>query len=112
MGQKNGKAVFNEEAAPFTNLSENALERLWEAFNDVADGFGVSQYEIEEICAELLDELKVNRTKMNEKTSALFAMLDSGEDRSADEWVQRQKTGAKEMGPPPRRGRYGGGGVH
>jgi hypothetical protein len=28
-------------------VSFAALERLWEAFNDVADGFGVSQYEME-----------------------------------------------------------------
>ena len=28
-------------------MSFAALERLWEAFNDVADGFGVSQYEME-----------------------------------------------------------------
>jgi hypothetical protein len=47
MGQKNGKAAFEEGAVPFVNLSFAALERLWEAFNDVADGFGVSQYEME-----------------------------------------------------------------
>ena len=39
---------------------------------DVADGFGVSQYEMEEICSELMDELSVNRTKMNEYTGMLF----------------------------------------
>lgn len=74
MGAKNGKAAFEDASVPFLNrkIAENleyfeipiidslklpscmpltvsfaALERLWEAFNDVADGFGISQYEME-----------------------------------------------------------------
>ena len=38
MGQKAGKAAYKPESALFLNLSLSALEALWEAFNDVADG--------------------------------------------------------------------------
>ena len=51
---------------------------------DVADGFGVSQYEMEEICSELMDELSVNRTKMNEYTGMLFRLLDTDKNDLVD----------------------------
>ena len=84
MGQRHGKAVYEEGCIPFLNLSFAALERLWEAFNDVADGFGVSQYEMEEICSELMDELSVNRTKMNEISGMLFRLLDTDKNDLVD----------------------------
>jgi hypothetical protein len=54
-----------------------AIESLWEAFNDVADGFGITLYEFQEICAELTNELGVNRVKMDDKSDALFKVLDN-----------------------------------
>ncbi|GMI46711.1 hypothetical protein TrCOL_g1657 [Triparma columacea] len=77
MGQKQGKAVYAEAAVPFLNLPFAAIESLWEAFNDVADGFGITLYEFQEICAELTNELGVNRVKMDDKSDALFRVLDS-----------------------------------
>lgn len=57
-------------------VSLPAIEALWEAFNDLADGFGVSQYEFKEICAEVVSEMGVNRVKMDERSTALFWLLD------------------------------------
>ena len=59
-------------AVPFA-----AIESLWEAFNDVADGFGITLFEFQEICAELAGELGVNRVKMDDKSEALFKVLDN-----------------------------------
>jgi hypothetical protein len=55
MGQKIGKAAFEPATKPFINLRKAALFKLWEAFNDVADGFGLTRTEFKEImqCLEL-----------------------------------------------------------
>jgi hypothetical protein len=58
------------------SVSLPAIEALWEAFNDLADGFGVSQYEFKEICAEVVSEMGLNRVKMDERSNALFWLLD------------------------------------
>lgn len=65
MGQKHGKAVYDEAARPFLNLSCAAVGTLWETFNDVADGFGINLHEFREICSELGEELVLNRTKLD-----------------------------------------------
>jgi hypothetical protein len=46
-------------------------------FNEVADGFGISKEEMEEILADLKDELNVSRLAMVEKGGALFTILDT-----------------------------------
>ena len=61
MGQKLGKASLLAAASPFTNLPRRAILTVWQAFNDVADGFGISQDELEEICTELKEELNVSK---------------------------------------------------
>lgn len=65
MGQKHGKAVYDDAARPFLNLSFAAMGTLWETFNDVADGFGINLHEFREICAELGEELQLNRAKLD-----------------------------------------------
>lgn len=65
MGQKNGKAVYDEAARPFLNLSFAAIGTLWETFNDVADGFGINLHEFREICSELGEELVFNRAQLD-----------------------------------------------
>jgi hypothetical protein len=50
---------------------------LWRVFNDIADGFGISKEELEEICSDLKDEVNVSRLAMTEKTGALFTVLDT-----------------------------------
>lgn len=65
MGQRHGKAVYDSAAKPFLNLSLAAVGTLWETFNDVADGFGINRHEFTEICAELGEELQLNRVKLD-----------------------------------------------
>ncbi len=50
---------------------------LWRVFNDIADGFGISKEEMEEICVDLKDEINVSRLAIIEKAGALFDILDT-----------------------------------
>jgi hypothetical protein len=58
-------------------VSRKAITLLWRVFNDIADGFGISKEELEEICSDLKDEVNVSRLAMTEKTGALFTVLDT-----------------------------------
>ena len=77
MGQRIGRCTLLVAADPFTNLPRKAIAHLWQTFNDVADGFGVSVDELVEICTDLKDELNVSRLAIIEKTTALFEVLDT-----------------------------------
>ncbi|CAM9158468.1 unnamed protein product, partial [Scytosiphon promiscuus] len=77
MGQRHGKAVYDSAAKPFLNLSLTAVGTLWETFNDVADGFGINLYEFQAICAELGEELQLNKAKLDKLSTALFNLLDT-----------------------------------
>lgn len=75
--------IHKTQTPPNNNNNDNknivslpSVEAIWEAFNDLADGFGVSLYEFKEICAELADELGMNRAKIDEKSNSLFGILD------------------------------------
>lgn len=65
MGQRHGKAVYDNAAKPFLNLSLTAVGTLWETFNDVADGFGINLHEFQAICAELGEELQFNKARLD-----------------------------------------------
>ena len=58
-------------------VSRKAITLLWRVFNDIADGFGISKEELEEICSDLKDEINVSRLAMTEKTGSLFGVLDT-----------------------------------
>ena len=58
-------------------VSRRAVTLVWRCFNEVADGFGISREELEELLADLKDELNVSRLAMVEKGGALFAILDT-----------------------------------
>ena len=77
MGQKHGRASILVSAEPFTNLPRKAIAHVWQVFNDLADGFGISVDEVVEICADLKDELNVSRLSIIEKSTALFEVLDT-----------------------------------
>lgn len=47
MGQKIGKALFVDDAKVFLNMRAAMLQQLWEAFNDIADGFGLTVAEFQ-----------------------------------------------------------------
>jgi hypothetical protein len=58
-------------------VSRKSITLVWRVFNDIADGFGISKEELEEICSDLKDELNVSRLAMIEKSGALFRVLDT-----------------------------------
>ncbi|CAM9397119.1 unnamed protein product [Chrysoparadoxa australica] len=84
MGQRHGKASFLSPAKPFLNLSLIALEALWEAFNDIADGFGISKMEFCEILGELKEEMAMNTVKLKEISLALFLTVDTDKNGLVD----------------------------
>lgn len=61
----------------YLSVPRRAIAHIWQAFNNVADGFGVSSDELEEICCDLKDELNISRISILEKTSALFKAYDT-----------------------------------
>jgi WD40 repeat protein/Ca2+-binding EF-hand superfamily protein len=77
MGQLLGKAKLHPVTDPFTNLPRRAISNLWQVFNDIADGFGITRDELQEICADLKDINGVSRIVMIEKSDALFDVLDT-----------------------------------
>lgn len=79
MGQRHGKAVYDGAAKPFLNLSLAAVGTLWETFNDVADGFGINLHEFREICAELGEELKLNRAQLDKVCCIRIISCTTGE---------------------------------
>jgi hypothetical protein len=58
-------------------VSRKAITLLWRVFNDIADGFGISKEELEEVCSDLKEDANVSRLAMTEKTGALFTVLDT-----------------------------------
>jgi len=77
MGQLIGRAVLVTASQPFANLSRRAIANLWQAFNDIADGFGISKDEFEEICCELKEEWNASRMAVSAKATLLFVELDT-----------------------------------
>ncbi|RLN88463.1 hypothetical protein BBJ28_00007707 [Nothophytophthora sp. Chile5] len=60
--------------------SERDVNKLWESFNDVAEGFGLNQDEMAEICRSLQPMLEIHaRNEMDQLSTALFAALDTDE---------------------------------
>lgn len=58
------------------------MNALWESFNDVAEGFGLNQDEMAEICRALMPSLEVHaRADMDQLSIALFSALDTDEVR-------------------------------
>ena len=83
-GQMVGKANYDPKTRVFINLSPGAIEALWESFNDVADGFGISLCEMQLICQELTSELEVGRPLLDKQVEALFVRMDSDENALVD----------------------------
>jgi hypothetical protein len=53
MGQKLGKCTYIDPVQPFLNLPRESIGHLWEAFHDIAEGFGLQLDELQEICGVL-----------------------------------------------------------
>tara|TARA_B110000208_G_scaffold126109_1_gene153642 strand:+ start:155 stop:622 length:468 start_codon:yes stop_codon:yes gene_type:complete len=84
MGQKLGKAEFIEEARPFLNLPSDSVRKLWDAFNDVAEGFGLNSDEFKTICeaAKLHEFLATSRTELDAAVDRIFIAFDTDEVRA------------------------------
>lgn len=82
MGQLHGKAAYLSAASPFLNASEKDVNKLWEAFNDVAEGFGLNVDELSEICRTMQASLEIHaRAEMDQLSATLFYALDTDEVR-------------------------------
>lgn len=56
------------------------MNKLWETFNDVAEGFGLNQDETCEICRALQPTLEIHQKgEMDQLTVSLFTALDTDE---------------------------------
>lgn len=54
------------------------VNALWEAFNDVAEGFGINKLETLDICAPLQDSFHIkSRGEMDTLSTQLFLALDT-----------------------------------
>lgn len=85
MGQLHGKAAYLSAATPFLNASEKDVNKLWEAFNDVAEGIGLNMDELSEICRTMQGSLEIHaRAEMDQLSSTLFYALDTDEVRLCD----------------------------
>ncbi len=56
---------------------------LWEAFNDIAEGFGLTIEEFQEIIkSALMEHLSVTERQLNFDTDAVFRLFDDDEVRN------------------------------
>ena len=97
MGQKIGKAIFVPEVHPFLNckyldslvgvvqvltaavpaVPRDAIDDLWESFNDVAEGYGIDVDEMVEIFSILQEPLDLPRKQLANKVIDFFRLLDT-----------------------------------
>lgn len=56
-----------------------AVDDLWEAFNDVAEGFGIDVDELKEIFVILQEPLDMAKKPLASLTEALFIAFDTDE---------------------------------
>jgi len=82
MGQTLGCAPVNPGCRRFINLPRSCVYGLWEAFNDIAEGFGLTMEEFQEIIkSALLVYLNVTEKVLNVDTDTVFKLFDDDEVR-------------------------------
>ncbi|GBG25699.1 Echinoderm microtubule-associated protein-like 1 [Hondaea fermentalgiana] len=86
MGQLLGKARLREAAQPFANLDQQGVYLLWEAFNDVAEGFGINVDELTEICMALQNTTFMHAPKqvILKIVESVFTALDTDQNNLVD----------------------------
>jgi Ca2+-binding EF-hand superfamily protein len=85
MGQTVGRAPLLPEALPFLNLPRSSVLELWEAYNDIAEGFGLTLDEFSEIVrVTLKDYLGYSDKKINGLAEAAFNVYDDDENGLID----------------------------
>ena len=58
-------------------MPRRSISLLWQVFNDIADGFGITKDEMQEIFCDLAIELNISQISIKEKAVALFLILDT-----------------------------------
>lgn len=77
MGQTLGRAPLPSGCRRFLNLPRSCIYDLWEAFNDIAEGFGLTIEEFQEILkSALMEYLGVTERVLNTDTDKVFQIFD------------------------------------
>ena len=84
MGQKLGTAIFSSATNQFSGLSKSTIGKIWQDFNDIADGFGITREELYEIFSDSYLEINVSKETMRDITFALFTVFDTDENDLVD----------------------------
>lgn len=85
MGQTLGRAPLPGGAKRFLNLPRSCIYDLWEAFNDIAEGFGLTIDEFQEILkSALLEYLSITERTLNADTDLIFRAYDDDENNLVD----------------------------
>eukprot|EP01041_Mallomonas_annulata_P036391 gene36391-59489_t len=80
MGQTLGRAPLPSACKRFLNLPRSCIYDLWEAFNDIAEGFGLTIDEFQEIVkSALMKHLYVTERVLNTETDVIFRVFDNDE---------------------------------
>lgn len=85
MGQTIGRAPLPRGCERFVNLPKSCVYDLWDAFNDIAEGFGLSIEEFQEIIkSALLEHLGITERVLNIDTDKVFRIFDNDENNLVD----------------------------
>eukprot|EP00602_Paraphysomonas_sp_CaronLab_P006133 CAMPEP_0185021562 /NCGR_PEP_ID=MMETSP1103-20130426/4257_1 /TAXON_ID=36769 /ORGANISM="Paraphysomonas bandaiensis, Strain Caron Lab Isolate" /LENGTH=2261 /DNA_ID=CAMNT_0027553167 /DNA_START=29 /DNA_END=6811 /DNA_ORIENTATION=- len=85
MGQTLGRAPLPQGCKRFLNLPRSCVYDLWEAFNDIAEGFGLTIEEFQEILkSALMEYLGVTERVLNTDTEKVFRIFDDDENNLVD----------------------------
>eukprot|EP00566_Odontella_aurita_P012584 CAMPEP_0113531068 /NCGR_PEP_ID=MMETSP0015_2-20120614/3293_1 /TAXON_ID=2838 /ORGANISM="Odontella" /LENGTH=482 /DNA_ID=CAMNT_0000429867 /DNA_START=516 /DNA_END=1961 /DNA_ORIENTATION=- /assembly_acc=CAM_ASM_000160 len=85
MGQTIGRASIQSEAQVFINLPRANILDLWEAFNEIAEGFGLTLGEVQDMLRVALQEyLGVTDKRLDALSEALFHLYDDDRNSLVD----------------------------
>lgn len=85
MGQTIGRAPLPLKCKKFLNLPRSCIYDIWEAFNDIAEGFGLTAEEFHDINkSALMEFLGVTEKTLNLEVDAMFKLLDDDSNNLVD----------------------------
>ena len=68
----------------FLLVPKTAMDELWEAFNDIAEGFGLTCGEFQDIVLVLQDYLDMKKADLEEIAKEMFNAFDTDENELVD----------------------------
>jgi len=85
MGQTIGRAPVPKKCTRFVNLPKRCVYETWNAYNDIAEGFGLSIEEFGEILkCGTLEYLNVTERTLAPEVDNIFRLLDDDENKLVD----------------------------